>query len=598
MKWFKNKTITVKLLIGFLIAILISIIVGVVGIINLINLEASADQLYHQNALGLSASGNAATTFQRCRVNVLRLTTFNTQADMDAGIGYLNTLIEEMDADMAELDGVLYSNEARAIFADIQEGWQNYKNEAATAKKFAQNMAKINVLEIINEKTTVIGTEVRNNFLALSQVVETNAQLRFDSMIHQGTVSIWIMISVIAVGLIISILLAVYISRLIGIPVRRMVDAADRLAMGDVDIDLVTDTADEIGKLGEAMKHVVEGRKQQVTEVQRIAEGDLTVSIKTKSDKDVLNRSLSDLVDNLNTLVVSIVASADQVSSGANLVSHSSMALSQGASEQASSVEELTASLEEISSKTSQNAQNAQQANTLAQSAKNDAEAGNAQMRDMLKAMDEISASSANINKIIKVIDDIAFQTNILALNAAVEAARAGQHGKGFAVVAEEVRTLAAKSAQAAKETTDLIEGSIRKVEDGTKIANTTAAALGKIVSEVAEAASLVETIAISSNAQAVAVQQINQGIQQVSQVVQSNAATSEESAAASEELASQAEQLKETVSVFRLSQRYQQKSVQSTAPKLREDMPVAALTAGSAKKPAISLESASFGKY
>ena len=229
------------------------------------------------------------------------------------------------------------------------------------------------------------------------------------------------------------------------------------------------------------------------------------------------------------------------------------MALSQGATEQASSIEELTASIEQVSTQTKINAENASKANGMAEQAKNYAVTGNEQMKEMLKAMDEINESSNNINKIIKVIDDIAFQTNILALNAAVEAARAGQYGKGFAVVAEEVRTLAGRSANAAKETTALIEDSIKKSEEGTRIARETAEALEKIVDSVESVSKLVSDINNASNEQAVAISQINQGVMQVSQVVQENSATSEESAAASEELSGQADLLYELISRFRL---------------------------------------------
>lgn len=289
---------------------------------------------------------------------------------------------------------------------------------------------------------------------------------------------------------------------------------------------------------------------------QKVADGDLSVAINNKYYKDevgALSEAFKQMTDNLNEVMTNINSSAEQVASGSAQVSASSTSLSQGATEQAASIEELTASIEEISSQTKQNAENANQANSLAEKAKLNASKGNEHMSKMLKAMDEINDSSANISKIIKVIDEIAFQTNILALNAAVEAARAGQHGKGFAVVAEEVRNLAQRSANAAKETTTMIEGSINKVEDGTKIAKETADALNEIVDAIAKVTDLVNNIATASNNQASGISQINQGVIQVSQVVQITSATSEESAAASEELASQAELLKDQVSKFKL---------------------------------------------
>jgi methyl-accepting chemotaxis protein len=280
---------------------------------------------------------------------------------------------------------------------------------------------------------------------------------------------------------------------------------------------------------------------------------DQNITAEYKGDFVEIKDSLNNISISLSQILGEINQAADQVASGAKQVSDASQALSQGSTEQASTLEELTASITEIANQTKQNAMGANQANDLAGSARENGIKGNEQMKGMLKSMVEIDESSANISKIIKVIDDIAFQTNILALNAAVEAARAGQHGKGFAVVAEEVRNLAARSAEAAKETTSLIEGSISKVDTGTKLANATADALNDIAAGIEKSATLVGSIANASNEQASGIAQINMGIEQVSQVVQNNSATAEEAAAASEELSGQAELLKEMVGGFKL---------------------------------------------
>jgi methyl-accepting chemotaxis protein len=358
------------------------------------------------------------------------------------------------------------------------------------------------------------------------------------------------------------------------------------------------DRQDEIGVLAQAFGKLVENTKAQTAAAARVADGDLTVEVPVRSEKDIMGNCLSGLVKNLNDLAASIVKASDQVATGADLVSGSSTALSQGAAEQASVVQELSAALEQIAVKTQTNAQNARAANELVQKARDFAAGGRDRMKDMRRAMDEISTSSASIGKIIKAIDDIAFQTNILALNAAVEAARAGQHGKGFAVVANEVRTLAARSAKAASETADLIEGSYRKVEAGTSLAGETSEALDRIVEEVAKAAALVASIAEASNDQASGIEQVNKGIVEVTRVVQHNAATSEESAAASEELTAQAAALKEVVSVFQLRRSGAQAAPRAdgaptgaalSKPRVRQALPAS---------PIITLGGGDLGKY
>ena len=348
---------------------------------------------------------------------------------------------------------------------------------------------------------------------------------------------------------------AVIIIRKIRRPLNSLLEASAKISMGDVEFDIEKRSDDELGQLTDSFKKMKATIAEQAEIAYSIANGDLSCDVTVHSDKDVLGNALRILVQDNNKILSNIKESSMQLTTGAEQVAIASQSLAQGSTEQASAIEEITASMQDIEEKTRDNAAKAEEAGELVHKAKDSATAGNEQMHSMVGAMKEINESSENISKIIKVIDDIAFQTNILALNAAVEAARAGVHGKGFAVVAEEVRNLAGKSASAASETAEMIEDSIRKVNVGSRMAEETSEALDGIMSAVDAMVDLIGQITVASNDQATAISQIDQAIGQVSQVVQTNSATSEECAAASEELSNQAAALRTAIAKFKLKE-------------------------------------------
>jgi len=435
-----------------------------------------------------------------------------------------------------------------------------------------KQVAKIS-LEGLNQAQEIYSTETQTNLSQvqkllrkMSQTAEANIMTDSDMIsaavsTRTGTIGLG------AVAFLLGMALAFFITRSIKGPLEQSVGMIESMEKGHVNRRLNLNRRDEIGQMAKAMDRFADNIQHEViTPLQQLGQGDLSFDITPRDERDLLRNAIRQLGINLNDIFQQLQISSNQIASGSVQVSDAAQSLSQGATESAASLEQISSSMNEIGSQTGQTAENANQANSLASEAAAAAATGSTRMADMIAAMGEINASGQNISKIIKVIDEIAFQTNLLALNAAVEAARAGQHGKGFAVVAEEVRNLAARSAKAASETAELIEGSVQKANNGTKIAELTAESLDEIVTAVTKVTDLIAEIAAASNEQANGVSQINIGLQQIDQVIQQTTANAEESAATSEELSSQAAELKNQLARFTLKGAH--RTDFSTAPK------------------------------
>ncbi|MBN2050778.1 MAG: cache domain-containing protein [Spirochaetales bacterium] len=337
-------------------------------------------------------------------------------------------------------------------------------------------------------------------------------------------------------------------------PLVKVTKLADQIARGDLDVDRVESKArDETAMLIRSFMTMVEVLQEKSLEIDRIADGDLTVEVQKVSEHDSLGKALSLMKESLNEILGQVRESVDRITGNSDQISLSSQSLSQGATEQASSLEEISSSLAEINSQSGQNAKNASEASGQAKTASETAAAGNTQIKELTASMAEIDNSSDEISKIVKVIDDIAFQINLLALNANVEAARAGKYGKGFAVVAEEVRNLANKSADAVKETTVMVERSINGIKNGNKAVEKTAEYFAEIVTSIEKVAQFLEEIDHASREQAMGIEQITTALDQISLVTQTNTSGAEETASAAEELAAEALELKSMVERFKL---------------------------------------------
>ncbi len=556
----RNLRIRSKLFLGFGMVLFLLILLAVVSFSNMNSIYTQADSYAVKTVPNL----NHIWQIRRDMVSVER---------------YICQAISNSDEKKTAETLAKASEDEAAIFTEIVAYKANTRQDPALVDKLNDAIKDLSEIRMKIEKVQLSDSETRDAealaiylneyeplFATAAEEVMTLFQGTTDNASKQEATSKQvkqqsdiILISVSLLSLIIGVFMALYITGSITRPIKSAVLASEEMAKGNLASPPSYVSKDEAGLLCESMRTSISAIKQYITDIsyamEEMEKGNFAIEINNEFKGDFLSikSSINSFVKIMSDTLLQIRLTADEVSSGAELVSGGAQALAQGTTEQASSVEELSSTIAEISSQVKQNADSAAKADEMAQSETSSISNSNSQMQKLMHSMDTIHNKSTEINKIIKTIEDIAFQTNILALNAAVEAARAGAAGKGFAVVAEEVRNLAGKSADAAKNTTALIEDSVSSINEGVELAQITAQDLISVVDTVETTTNVISDITKATSEQSTSLEQVTIGLSQISTVVQANSATSEESAAAAEELSSQANLLKELIARFNL---------------------------------------------
>ena len=494
---------------------------------------------------------------------------YTAATDAKEKAGYRNEITQFYN------DGITQNIDELTQQLELRESQELLKKVQTETKKWYETVKHVMDLEEeyagFDNQTTQIADDLVNGIANLLPTFEGLAEKAADedatfNRFIQLTITIVSLIAI-TLGIVISLVIAQNITVGIKHASMAMGIIADEGNVSIVIPEADLNRGDEVGDMAKAFKNIVQQFQNVEQLANNLANGNYDTETKVRGDMDTMNINLNKMLDQVNRVLAEIDEGVKQVATGAGEVSSASQALSNGAQESAASLEQITASMSEISSQTKTNAESAGQARDLAHQASQAAGEGQTAMKNMTEAMERITANSTEIQRVIKVIDDIAFQTNLLALNAAVEAARAGQHGKGFAVVAEEVRNLAARSAKAAKETSELITKSGHEIAKGGEVTHHTAEVLNTIVEQVKQTTELVAGIAVASNEQAQGVNQVTIGVQQIDSVTQQNTAAAEESASAASEMSSMAATLQKQVALFKLRGQSKKSSSSSPAP-------------------------------
>jgi methyl-accepting chemotaxis protein len=561
----KNLKMRAKLMLGFGIVAALAAILGIVSIFVMRTIDSNYASISEHELPAVYQLGLADGTMRAERSDMRAMLIYVYEGDEARMLSYLDQLEQAREDTRTHMRGY------RTYIEDNPEALEAYNQTQALYEAYSEGVDEyIEIAKTMDEAKTfeymaAFAPEVENVLNALTERNNKRMEDATAISVETGTsaeFSMLLCMILVAVVVIIAVLFGLYISSIITKPLEVIHKIANQAGeTGDLTFsdEVVAECKsyaayqDEIGQtIGSfttMMDHIIEKSEVLV----KVAAGDLTVEVKSLGDRDTLGNELKEMIHKLSGIFSGINTASVQVSTGANQVADAAQLLAQGATEQAATVEQLSASINEVATQTKASSDMANRAADVAGNVRSKAEQGNQLMGQMVEAVQNISVSSAEISKVIKVIDDIAFQTNILALNAAVEAARAGQHGKGFAVVADEVRNLASKSAEAAKDTGTLIANSQTLADSGVRIADETKTSLREIVEGINESAAIVSNIASAASQQSAAITQINEGIDQVARVVQQNSATSEESAASSEEMSGQADLLSSLVAQVKL---------------------------------------------
>ena len=558
--YIKNLTIRLKLYVLIGVALFGMLIISGMSFFLMGRMNDMTSDIATSWLPSVDVARELSATISDIRLNELGYLTADSDNKEEASLQSLQDGIKTMDALLAAY-GDMIDEEERNFYDNANNLWTQYQTAEEEMMAFAKQGRSESARAILDGECEALFNSLNSAF---DDIIDYNTKGSDDaaeesaSLYRTATLTMAaVVIAIILVGVFFSFV----IIRLIKTPISEIQNAAIKMAEGDLDVKISYTSKDElgvlavqVGRLIHKLQLIIEDENQFLA---KMAEGDFTVDSTCEEAYTggfyPLLVSFRGIAGKLNDTMLQISQSSAQVAGGADQVSNGAQALAQGATEQASSVQELAATVDEISNKVNQNADSARQASKAADSVSVKMNVSKEKMQQMTHAMGDISSCSSEISKIMKIIEDIAFQTNILALNAAVEAARAGAAGKGFAVVADEVRNLANKSTEASENIAALIENSLQAIENGTQIADDTAQSLIQAVNDVNEMAGIIEQISAASSDQADSIAQLTVGIDQISNVVQTNSATAEESAAASEELSGQSQLMKSLVGRFQL---------------------------------------------